>query len=455
MDLVAALHEIVGDEARVSTSPSVLEQHGGDLSYHAPRLPDVVVFPASTEEVGAVLRFANGHRVPVTAFGAGSSLEGHVIPVRGGISLDLMRMDRILDFRPADFTVVVQPGVMRGKLNEHVNPEGLFFPVDPGADASLGGMAATNASGTMTVRYGAMRAQVLGLEVVLADGTAIRTGGRAAKSSAGYDLTGLFVGSEGTLGVITELTLRLRGLPEHTLAARAVFPSLEAACRAAVALIGAGISVTRVELLDEATLHAVNRYKGTDYAEAPTLFIELAGTQAGVEADLELTRAVAGEEGCVALEHERRPEARHRLWEARHHAALAIMAAAPGKRLLTTDVCVPVSQLPDAVHHARLALDERGLDAAIIGHVGDGNYHVGFMVDPASTEEVAAAREMNELIVEDALVRGGTCTGEHGVGLGKIRHLEREHGDALPLMRGLKRLADPKGILNPGKVFEP
>ena len=306
-DLVAGLRALVAEEARVSTSPSVLDHHGRDLSYHPPSLPDAVVFPVSTAEVSAVLRFANEHGVPVVPFGAGSSVEGHVIPVRGGISLDLTRMDRILAVYPEDFTAVVQPGVMRNALNGRVNGEGLFFSVDPGADASLGGMAATNASGTTAVRYGVMRDQVLGLEVVLASGEVIRTGGRASKSSAGYGLTHLFVGSEGTLGVITELTVRLRGIPEHTVAARASFPTVEAACRTAAVLVAAGVSVSRVELLDAATVRAVNRYEETTYAEAPTLFLEFGGTRASVDADLAFAQEVAAAEGCPASSTRWRP----------------------------------------------------------------------------------------------------------------------------------------------------
>jgi D-lactate dehydrogenase (cytochrome) len=451
--LVAGLRELVAEHARVSTSPSVLDHHGRDLTYHEPRLPDVVVFPVSTDEVSAVLRFANEHGVPVVPFGAGSSVEGHVIPVRGGISLDLTRMDRILAVYPEDFTAVVQPGVMRNALNKRVNGQGLFFSVDPGADASLGGMAATNASGTTAVRYGVMRDQVLGLEVVLAGGDVIRTGGRALKSSAGYGLTHLFVGSEGTLGVITELTVRLRGIPEYTVAARAAFPSVEAACRTALALVTAGAVVSRVELLDAATVRAVNDYEETSYADAPTLFIEFAGTRASVDADLVFAQELAAADGCPALEYEVKAEARNRLWKTRHNVAFAIMATAPAKRLMTTDVCVPLSQMPDAIHRIREALDSHGLFSSINGHVGDGNYHVAFMVDPSSAEEVAAATALNELIVDDALARGGTCSGEHGIGLGKIRYLEREHGDSIPLMRALKRAADPKAILNPGKIL--
>jgi D-lactate dehydrogenase (cytochrome) len=454
-DLAGALAGILGDERRVSTSPSVLDQHGQDLSYHPHRAPDVVVFPQTTGEVAAVVAWANGERVPVVAFGAGTSLEGHVIPVHGGISLDLTRMDRVLEVRPDDLTARVQAGVMREALNRAAGEHGLFFPVDPGADASLGGMAATNASGTTTVRYGGMRAQVLALEVVLADGMVVRTGSRAAKTSAGYNLTALFVGSEGTLGVITELTLRLYGIPDYTIAVRATFPDVESACRAAAAMIGSGVMVTRVELLDAATIRAVNAYKASAYPEAPSLFVEFAGSEAGVAGDLDATRELAADEGCAAFEFERDPAARARLWEARHHVLFALVHGSPGKLHKSTDVCVPVSELPEAIRRARSAVERLGLEAAIVGHVGDGNYHVLFMLDPKDATERAAAERLNAEIVEDALAVGGTCTGEHGIGLGKIDYLEREHGDLVPLMRGIKRLLDPNGILNPGKILPP
>jgi D-lactate dehydrogenase (cytochrome) len=452
-DLGSSLAALLGDERRVSTSVSVLEQHGQDLTYHAPRLPDAVVYPATTGEVARVLAWANRERVPVVPFGAGTSLEGHVIPVQGGISLDLTRMDRVLELSAGDFTARVQAGVMRTALNAAAGEHGLFFPVDPGADASLGGMAATNASGTTTVRYGGMRANVLALEVALADGTVVRPGTRAAKTSAGYNLTSLFVGSEGTLGVITELTLRLYGIPDHVVAVRAAFPEVEDACRAAVALVGSGVMVTRVELLDAPTIRAVNAYKGTAYPEAPSLFLEFGGSEAGVAGDLESTREVAEDEGCASFEFEREAAGRARLWEARHHVLFALVHGSPGKLHKTTDVCVPVSELPDAIRHARAAVERLGLAAAIVAHAGDGNYHVLFMLDPANPDERDAAERLNADIVEYALARGGTCTGEHGIGLGKIAYLEREHGDLLPIMRGIKQLLDPNGIMNPGKVL--
>jgi D-lactate dehydrogenase (cytochrome) len=437
----------------VNTGESVLDAHAGDLSYHEPRRPDAVVLPRTVEEVARVLAYADSERIPVVPFGAGTSLEGHTIPVRGGIVLDLSRLDRIVEVRPADLQATVQAGVTRSALNAAAGQHGLQFPVDPGADATLGGMAATNASGTTTVRYGGMRAQVLALEVVLAGGTVIRPGTRAVKTSAGYDVRGVFVGSEGTLGVITELTLRLYGIPEHTVAVRAAFPDVGAACRAAVAMIGSGVNVTRVELLDAESIAAVNAYKETAYVEAPSLFIEFAGTESGVAGDLEATRELAELEGCSAFESELEHEARARLWEARHHVAFAIAARAPGKRSLATDIAVPLSELPAAVEFARSRVDARGREAAIIGHVGDGNFHVALMIDPDDARDVADARAYNDELVEWALTHGGTCTGEHGIGLGKVAYLEREHADLLPYLRALKQVFDPNGVLNPGKVL--
>jgi D-lactate dehydrogenase (cytochrome) len=455
VDLRAELLRVLPGEARVSTSPAVLEEHGRDLTYHPPHPPDVVVLPESTAEVAAVLRVADELRIPVVPFGAGTSLEGHVIPVRGGISLDLSRMDRVLEVRPGDLSATVQAGVMRSSLARAAGEHGLFFPVDPGADATLGGMAATNASGTTTVRFGGMRTQVLALEVVLPGGDLIRTGSRAVKSSAGYNLTALLVGSEGTLGVITELTVRLYGIPEYTIAVRTSFPDVEAACRAAAALVGSGVLVTRVELLDGATIAAVNAYKGTSYPEEPSLLLEFGGTEEGVAGDLEATKELCEGEGAGAFEAERDRDARARLWEARHHVLFALLAGSPGRVHKTTDVCVPVSELPGSVRHAREAVERHGLAAAVIAHAGDGNHHVLFMLDPEDPAELAAADALNAEIVEDALTRGGTCTGEHGIGLGKLAYLEREHGDLLPLMRGVKQLFDPHGIMNPGKVLPP
>ncbi len=431
-----------------------MERHGGGVfTYHAPIPPDAVVYPESREEVVQVLRFANERGVPVTPFGEGSSLEAHTLPVRGGISLDMGRMDRIVEVRPDDFIARVQPGVTHGELNAALLEHGLLFPVDPGWDASLGGMAATNASGTNAVRYGAMRDQVLGLEVVRGDGAVMTTGGLSMKSSAGYNLTGLFVGSEGTLGVFTELILRLYPVPEKILAGRAVFPNIEAAGRAAVALIRSGMRIGRVELVDARTIEAVNAYKDTDYAVAPTLFMEFAGSEASVERDVAVARGSADAEGCETFEFEADAAAREKLWEARHDAALAIQKLYPGRGMMGTDVCVPISNLPGALRHARETIEAHGLEGVILGHVGDGNYHAVFPVDMGDEADRARAEGVNAEIVDYALTRGGTCTGEHGIGLGKIEHLKKEHGDSLEFMRGIKKLADPNGIMNPGKIF--
>ena len=454
-ELRAALTEAIGDPARVSTGESELDLHAADFSFHRPHRPDVVVRVQSTAEVTAVLALADEQRVPVTPFGAGTSLEGHAIPMAGGISLDLTRMDRMLAIAPADLTATVQPGVTRSVLERAAAEHGLFFPVDPGADATLGGMAATNAAGTTTVRYGKMRQNVLALEAVLADGRVIRAGSAAPKTSAGYDLLGLLIGSEGTLAVITELTLRLHGIPEHAVVLRIAFPDVAAAARAAVGIVGAGVGVTRIELIDGWTASAINAHQGTDLLPVPTLFVEADGTEQSVASDLELVRAVAAEEGAEDVVAERDPTARARLWAARHFAAHAAAAAAPGKRPRATDVCVPLSQLAATVSLARAEVDRRGLVAGILGHAGDGNVHVALHVDPDDPAELAEADELVDVLVTDALARGGTCTGEHGIGLGKRQALEREHPDLLPLMRGIKELFDPHGIMNPGKVLRP
>ncbi len=454
-ELRLELEAALTDGGRVSAGDSDRDLHSADISFHRPQRPDLVVYPTSTGEVSRVLALANERRVAVTPFGAGSSLEGHVIPTHAGISLDLTRLDRILELAPADLTATVQAGVTRSALARAAGEHGLFFPVDPGADATLGGMAATNAAGTTTIRYGKMRANVLALEAVLADGSVIRTGSRAPKTSAGYDLTSLLVGSEGTLAVITELRVRLHGLPEHVVAQRISFPTLEAACRTAAAVVAAGSAVTRLELLDAPSLAAINAHFGTAYDEGPCLLVEAAGSEASVEADLTFVRESAQAEGATTIVDEREPDARARLWTVRHEATYAAAAAAPGRRERTTDTCVPVSELAAAVAFTRSELERLGLDGAILGHAGDGNVHVSLWVDPDDAAEAALADELVDSLVADALARGGTCTGEHGIGLGKQRALELEHGDLVPLMRRIKTVFDPHGILNPGKVFTP
>jgi D-lactate dehydrogenase (cytochrome) len=451
--LASALREVLPASARVATGESDRDLHGRDMTFYPASQPDVVVYVGSTADVASVLRLADEHRVPVTPFGAGSSLEGHVIPVAGGISLDLTGMDRILTIAPRDLTATVQAGVTRGALERAAGEHGLFFPVDPGADATLGGMAATNASGTTTVRFGKMRANVLALEAVLAGGRIIRTGSGALKTSAGYDLTGLLVGSEGTLGVITELTLRLQGIPEEIVALRVSFPTIESACRAAVGAVAAGTAVRRLELLDAINIQAINAYSGTSYPVVPCLFVEAAGTSESVEGDLALISMLAEEEGAVEIVHEREADARTRLWSARHNVGYSWSRLWPGLRHCSTDVCVPLSELPAAVGSARSLVERLGLRAGILGHVGDGNFHVSVTLDDRDPAEVAAWHELSRLVVEDALGRGGTCTGEHGIGLGKRDALALEHPDLLPFYRGIKRLFDPNGIMNPGKVL--
>ncbi len=453
-DLVAGLVVALGgDSSRVSTGDSDRDLHSDDMTFHRPVRPAAVVYPVTADEVSQVLALAEAHRIPVTPFGIGSSLEGHVIPVAGGISLDTTRMNQIVALEPENLLAVVQAGVTRGALSRAAGEHGLQFPVDPGADATLGGMAATNASGTTTVRYGKMRANVLALEAVLPGGRVIRTGSRAPKTSAGYDITGLLVGSEGTLGVITELALRLHGIPEHVVAARISFPSVAAAVRTAVAAVSAGAGVTRVELVDGLNMQAINLYSGTDYPEVPCLLVEAAGTEASVDGDLELVLALAEAEGAVEVAHDRAAEARSRLWSARHDAAYSWSQLWPGLRHCSTDTCVPLSQLAEAVAVAQAELERHGLRGGILGHVGDGNFHVGVTLDADDPAEVASWHELSDTLVRDALARGGTCTGEHGIGIGKIGALRLEHPDLVPLYRGIKDLFDPHGIMNPGKVI--
>jgi D-lactate dehydrogenase (cytochrome) len=452
MSLADDLTAILGPEA-VSTAPDDLLRHGNGFSYHKPVPPAAVVRPKNKDQVQAILRFAAANRVPVVPFGAGSSIEGQVIPVQGGISLDLTRMNAILEVRPRDFIVRVEPGVTRVQLNQRLAEDGLFFPIDPGADAAIGGMAGTNASGTNALRFGMMRQQVLALEVALSDGRLIHTGSLAFKSSAGYNLTQLMVGSEGTLGVFTEIALRVYPLPPAIVAARATFPTLDAAAETAIALIQSGALLGRCELVDASTIAAVNAYEHAAYPERPTLFLEFLGRAASVAEDADSAECLANAHGSLTFEREADPAARERLWEARHHAALAIVAASPGKGLLSTDVCVPLSVLPAALRHARETLDRHGVSGSLLGHVGDGNYHAGFMVDHRDEAEVHRAEQVHQEIVDFALAHGGTCTGEHGVGIGKRRFLAQQHGDTLELMRHLKAIFDPAGILNPGKML--
>ncbi|HEX7066488.1 MAG TPA: FAD-linked oxidase C-terminal domain-containing protein [Bacillales bacterium] len=438
---------------QVTVNETIREQHSKDESHHQPRLPDVVVFPETAQEIGEVLAFANDHGIPVVPFGVGSSLEGHTIPLKGGISIDFQMMNRVLEVRPGDFLVKVQPGVTRTQLNRELKKYGLFFPVDPGADATIGGMAANNASGTTSVRYGIMRNQVRDLEVVMANGEIIHTGGLAEKSSSGYNLNNLFIGSEGTLGIFTEITLRVYGIPEVTMAALAVFPSVDNAVDAAMAMLSAGIPIARVELVDARSVKQVNLHSETDYLEKPTLFLEFHGNEAGLNQDVEFARELVKDEGCLAFEAETDSRKRAKLWEARHNLAYAFIHGFPEKKMMLTDACLPLTELTGCVRYAREVIDESGLDGAVLGHVGDGNFHTILMYNPDVEGDLDRANEVNEKIVDYSLSRGGTCTGEHGVGIGKIKYQGREHGPALEVMKAIKQTMDPKEILNPGKLF--
>ena len=449
--LLNLLAQIVGAD-NLSTAAAVREQHGRDESYHPSAPPDAVVYCTETDQVAAVVRACAERRVPVIPFGAGTSLEGHVAALSGGVCIDLSRMDRILAVNAEDMDVTVQAGVRRKALNDYLRDTGLFFPIDPGADASIGGMTATRASGTNAVRYGTMRENVLGLTVVMADGRVIRTSRRARKSAAGYDLTRLFVGSEGTLGVITEITLRLYGIPEAVLAAVCPFPDLESAVSAVILCIQSGIPVARIELLDEAQMDAVNKYSHLDYALKPTLFFEFHGSDAGVREQVDSVKAIAADFGADDFQWATRPEDRSKLWQARHDAYYAAIALRPGSKGIATDVCVPISKLAECILETRKDIDASGLCAPIVGHVGDGNFHIVFVVDPDNADEMQRAADVNERMVMRAIALDGTCTGEHGVGYGKIDFLTAEHGEALVAMRAVKQALDPQNIMNPGKI---
>ncbi len=452
--LIVDLRAVLGD--RVSTGASQREHHSHGESWHTPALPDVVVFPETTDETAAVVRVAAAHRAPVIPFGAGSSLEGHVSAIHGGVSLDLTRMNRILRVSADDLDCAVEAGVTRRQLSKHLNPLGLEFWVDPGADATIGGMAATRASGTTAVRYGTMREAVLGLTVVLADGRVIRTGGRARKSAAGYDLTRLFVGSEGTLGVLTEVTLRLFGLPDGISAAVCPFPTFEGAVRTVITTLQLGVPIARMELLDEKMLRAINAYAKTDYALQPTLFLEFHGISDGSVAEqARAVETIAREQGASSFEWATTPEARTALWTARHNVHHAAVGSRPGCRMWSTDVCVPISRLADCLMQTRADLDELPFPWPIVGHVGDGNFHVLCVVNPDDADEMAVAKAMNERLVRRALEMGGTCTGEHGIGTGKMGYLLEEHGEAVDVMRTIKLALDPHNLMNPGKMVTP
>lgn len=452
-ELVMALRSVL-PEIEVTINQTILEQHSSDESYHSACLPDIVVFPTKTEEVSKIMNIANQYKVPIVPFGKGTSLEGHVIPYNHGITIDFSLMNKIVEVREKDFLVKVQPGVTRSQLNKELKKYGLFFSVDPGADATIGGMAATNASGTTSVKYGTMRDQVRDLEVVLSDGTVIHTGNLAEKSSSGYHLNGLFVGSEGTLGCFTELTLRVYGIPECVMAARASFETVNDAVEGVVSILQAAIPIARVELVDEPSMKQVNLYSQTAYEEQPTLFLEFEGNEAGLRQDVEFMKEIVAAHNCKNIEFEMDNAARNQLWEARHNLAYAYVHGHPGKKLMVTDVCLPISELAGAIELAREALDMLALTGGVVGHVGDGNFHVLLMIDMNDPKEIKKADELNELIVMYALERGGTCTGEHGVGIGKQKYQEKEHGKALLVMEKIKQALDPDTLFNPNKILK-
>jgi D-lactate dehydrogenase (cytochrome) len=451
--VIAALAAKFGN--RLVTSQAVREQHANTVTWIPNQPPDAVIFPQATEDVQEIVRLCAAKRVPVIPFGTGTSLEGQVNAPRGGISLDFRDMNRVLAVHAEDLDCVVEPGLTRKALNEQLRDQGVFFPIDPGADASLGGMAATRASGTNAVRYGTMKDNVLALKVVLANGEIMTTARRAKKSSAGYDLTRLMVGSEATLGVITELTLKLSGIPEAISGGVCPFPSVEACCRATILTIQSGIPVARIELLDALQVRAVNLHSKLALPETPMLFLEFHGTAAGVAEQSERFGEIAREFGGGPFDWTTRQEDRTRLWEARHHAALSCKALRPGAQIVATDVCVPISRLAECVVETQHDIADSRLLAPIVGHVGDGNFHLTLLVDMDDADEVERAQALSQRLVERALAMDGTCTGEHGVGQGKMKYLQAEHGEqALASMRAIKRALDPLDIMNPGKIVE-
>lgn len=448
--VIDALKPILGD--RLVTSGAVREHHSHDTSWMAPSMPDAVAFPRDEDEVVAIVRACATHGLPVVPFGAGSSMEGHTIPVRGGITINTREMNRIVEIRPEDGLAIVQSGVTRKQLNEELRATGLMFSVDPGADASLGGMASTRGSGTTAVRYGTMRDNVMALRVVTPDGTAIHTGSQARKSSTGYDLTHLFVGAEGTLGVITELTVRLHPIPEAVSSAVCAFPDVASAVNSVIETVQYGVPVARVEFLDPVAIAGVNAYSGLDMKVAPTLFYEFHGTPNWVAEQAEIVRGIVDGHGGEDFQWTDNADERAKLWQARHDLYWATKAQRPGCELYTGDICVPISRLAESIAAAREDIDASFLKGQIIGHVGDGNYHTAYLIDPESKEELAEAERLGDRLVERALAIGGTASGEHGIGVGKLKFLRREHGDAVDVMKRIKAALDPAGIMNPGKM---
>jgi len=448
---IAALRELLAD--RLSTGDSVRGLHARDEAYTAPVLPDAVAFPESTEEVAGIARICAAHRCPIVPYGIGTSLEGHVVPVKGGVTVDLSRMNRIVEIDDRNMVAVVEPGVTRKQLNDALRATGLMFTVDPGADATIGGMASTRASGTNAVRYGTMRENVMALQVVLADGQVIETGTRARKSSAGYDLTHLFVGSEGTLGILTRITVRLFGQPEAIMAATCAFDSVDGAVDSVMDAMQLGLPMARIELLDEVQMRGMNIYNpDMRLPETPHLFLEFHGSESGVAEQVETFTAIAGEHGGSDLAWATRTEDRTRLWQARHDAYYAAKALVPGAEGYVTDCCVPIDKLAVAIRRARSAIEESGLVAPILGHVGDGNFHLVILIRPGEEADLRAAHDLAGLLNLMSIELGGTMTGEHGVGIGKKKYMTAEHGDSYALMGTIKKAIDPLNIMNPGKM---
>jgi len=438
---------------RVSTSIAVREQYATDFSFHEVSPADAVITAQSSEEVSKIVKICAKYKVPIIPHGTGTSLEGHLAALHGGICVDLSEMNNIVEVNVEDMDVTVEPGVTRKQLNEHLRDTGLFFPIDPGADASIGGMTATRASGTNAVRYGTMKDNVLSLEIVTPDGSIIQTGTRARKSSSGYDLTRLYVGSEGTLGIITKITIKLFGIPEAISSAVVNFESLEGAVNAVIATIQWGIPIARIELLDEWTLEAINKYSKTSFSVKPTLFLEFHGSDASVKEQAEKMGEICGEFEGNKFKWTTNGEERDAMWQARHDAALACVALRPGSKLFTTDVCVPISQLVDCILETKKDIDEAKIIAPIVGHVGDGNFHVALLIGPDQfASDLNVANEINSKLIKRALDMGGTCTGEHGIGQGKMQYMWAEHGLAVEIMKTVKRSLDPDDIMNPGKI---
>ena len=449
--VIDKLRALLGD--RLSTADAVRESHGHDESWHPTEMPDAVAFAESTEEVSAIVRVCHDAGVPMVPYGAGTSVEGHIQATHGGICVDVGGMNEVLEVHAEDLDCTVQPGVRRMQLNEHLRDTGLFFPIDPGADASIGGMTGTRASGTNAVRCGTMRENVMSLTVVLPNGEIIRTARRSRKSSAGYDLTRLFVGSEGTLGIITEITLRLYGIPENISSAVVPFETVEGAVDTTIYTIQSGIPIARIELLDDVQMDALNKYSKMDHPVKPTLFMEFHGTDAGVAEQIAMVKAIGDDLGAGEFQWSDKLEDRNRLWQARHDVAYACKAMRPGCEIWATDVCVPLSRLAECIAETRKDLEGVTIPAPMCGHVGDGNFHLAFVLDPNAPEELRQAEDLNERLVNRALAMDGTCTGEHGVGLGKQKYMRAEHGDALNVMRAVKAAIDPTNIMNPGKML--